>query len=84
MLFASTGFGKIAIVFLYIGVGSPVVELLGDGWPAGGGARRLFLDYTFVLVAIVMLCHCSGGMTCAGMPLYPPEVAITYMRSAWE
>ena len=55
MLFAAARFRKIRIVVLYIRVGSPMVKLARKGGTAGGCARRLFFDDTFMLVAIVVM-----------------------------
>ncbi len=60
MFFSSAWFGEVGVVVFYICVGSTVAELAGDGWPARGGAGRLFFDDTFVFVAIVVFCHVLG------------------------
>jgi hypothetical protein len=50
-----------------------VAKLAGDGWPARGGAGRLFFDDTLVFITIVMFGHCWDGMTSQDMPLYSLE-----------
>ena len=70
MFFSSARLGEVGVVVFYICVGGAVAELAGDGWPARGGAGRLFSDDTLVFVTIVMFCHCSDGMACPGLPLY--------------
>jgi hypothetical protein len=79
VLFAGAWLRKIRVVVLYIGIGSAVPELAGAGWVASCRPGRLFLDGTFVFVAIVMFDHgflwmiieFTGGSP-HGMPLPLP------------
>lgn len=57
MLFAGARLREISVVVLYIGICGAVAKLAGLGWTTGIRARRLFLDDTFVFVAIVMCGH---------------------------
>jgi hypothetical protein len=60
----AAGFREVAVVIFYVRIGSTVAELAGVGWMAGCGPGRLFLDDTFVLVAILVFGHRSIEMMC--------------------